>query len=157
MKSAVLADTGMKLDHIGFLTDNVDRDMALFDQLFGRMYWSAQITDLLQDVVARFGRTPDGIVYELIQPLSDKSPIAPALKAKKNIINHVCYRCEDLAEKAKVLRTIGFFPITEPKPGVAFAGSLIQFFYQPNGLLLEMIEGTAGPFDTAHDHEVTAD
>jgi Glyoxalase/Bleomycin resistance protein/Dioxygenase superfamily len=137
----------MKLDHVGFLTEDVDRDMEAFTRLFGSMTWSERIVDPLQDVIARFGRTADGLVYELIQPGSPKSPIAASLKARKNIFNHVCYRCADIAAKAEELREQGFFPVTEPKPGVAFAGHLVQFFYQPNGLLLEMIEGTAGPLD----------
>jgi hypothetical protein len=137
----------MQFDHIGFLSEDVDREMALFSSLFGIAEWSARITDPLQDVVARFGRSGNGLVYELVQPASDKSPIAANLKAKKNILNHVCYRCEDLAKKAAELRAQGFFPVTEPKPGAAFGGRPIQFFYQPNGLLLEMVEGTASPFD----------
>jgi methylmalonyl-CoA/ethylmalonyl-CoA epimerase len=139
----------MKLDHIGFLTEDVAREAEAFVRLFGPMQWSATVTDPLQDVIARFGRTADGLVYELIQPLSPKSPIAQSLKARKNIINHMCYRCEDLAAKAEELRDQGFFPVTEPKVGVAFHGALVQFFYQPNGMLLEMIEGSASPFDAA--------
>ncbi|UGY22041.1 MULTISPECIES: VOC family protein [Bradyrhizobium] len=137
----------MKLDHIGFLTEDVEREMVAFERLFGRIEWSVRIVDPLQDVTARFGRTVDGLVYELIQPNSASSPIAASLKARKNIINHVCYRCADLSEKARELREQGFFPVTEPKPGVAFAGHLVQFFYQPNGMLLEIIEGSAGPLD----------
>lgn len=121
--------------------------MASFEQLFGQMTWSHRIVDTLQDVAARFGRTPDGIVYELIQPLSDKSPIAKSLKERKNILNHVCYRCPSLEIRARELRQQGFFPVTEPKPGTAFSGHLVQFFYHPNGMLMEIIEGSAGPFD----------
>jgi methylmalonyl-CoA/ethylmalonyl-CoA epimerase len=136
----------MRFDHIGFLTDDVDQEAAAFDQLFGKLQWSKRFEDPLQDVIARFGRTPEGLVYELIQPLSEKSPITQSLKAKRNVINHLCYRCENLGDKALELRGQGAIPVTAPKPGVAFAGNLIQFFYLPTGMLLEIIEGTEGPF-----------
>ncbi|MGE0383648.1 MAG: VOC family protein [Gammaproteobacteria bacterium] len=136
-------------DHIGFLTEDIDRDAAIFEQLFGSMTWSAKIADPLQGVVALFGRTRDGLVYELLQPLSEKSPITRSLKTRTNVLNHLCFRCNDLATEAMRLRAQGFRPITEPTPAAAFAGNLIQFFYHSNGMLLELIEGTAGPFHTA--------
>jgi methylmalonyl-CoA/ethylmalonyl-CoA epimerase len=137
----------MELDHVGFLTNDVDEEMARFDLLFRGTVWSAKIIDPIQDVIARFGRTPQGLVYELLQANSLNSPIAQALKARKNILNHICYRCLDLSAKADELRAQGFFPVTEAKTGIAFGNNPIQFFFHPNGLLLEMVEGTAGPFD----------
>ena len=137
----------MRFDHIGFLTEDVDKEAEAFTRLFGPMQWSPKITDPLQDVIALFGRTGEGVVYELIQPLSDQSPISASLKSRKNIINHLCYRCEHLTAMSADLRDQGFFPVTEPKPGVAFAGHLVQFFYHPNGMLIEMIEGSVGPFN----------
>lgn len=137
----------MELDHVGFLTNDVDQEMASFELLFPGTIWSARIVDPIQDVTARFGRTPQGLVYELLQANSPNSPIAQALKARKNILNHVCYRCQDLSAKAVDLRAQGLFPVTDAKVGIAFGNNLIQFFFHPNGLLLELIEGTAGPFD----------
>jgi methylmalonyl-CoA/ethylmalonyl-CoA epimerase len=136
----------MRLDHIGFLTGDVDQETAAFDALFGKLQWTNRFEDPLQDVVARFGRTPEGLVYELVQPLSEKSPVSQSLKAKRNIINHLCYRCENLNDKGLELRRRGAVPVGAPKPGVAFSGNLIQFFYLPTGMLIEIIEGTDGPF-----------
>jgi Glyoxalase/Bleomycin resistance protein/Dioxygenase superfamily len=140
-------DKQMTLDHIGFLTKDVEREMTAFEALLGEIVWSPRIVDPLQDVAARFGRTPGGLVYELIQPLSETSPIARSLKERKNVLNHVCYRHPILEVRAAELRAEGFFPVTEAKPGAAFHGALVQFFYHPNGMMLEIIEGTAGPFD----------
>jgi methylmalonyl-CoA/ethylmalonyl-CoA epimerase len=137
----------MELDHVGFLTNDVEQEMARFELLFPGTLWSGRIIDTLQDVTARFGRTPQGLVYELLQSNSPNSPIAQALKARKNILNHMCYRCPSLSAKADELRAQGFFPVTEAKAGIAFGNNLIQFFFHPNGLLLELVEGTASPFD----------
>lgn len=137
----------MELDHVGFLTDDVDEEMARFELLFPGTVWSARIVDPVQDVTARFGRTPQGLVYELLQANSPSSPIAQALKARKNILNHMCYRCGDLSAKAGELRAQGFFPVTDAKAGIAFGNNPIQFFFHPNGLLLELVEGAASPFD----------
>jgi len=137
------------LDHVGFLSADIEADRANFDLVFPGTVWTMPIMDPLQDVTARFGRTRQGLVYELIQPNSPKSPIASALKGRKNILNHVCYRCPDLAAKATELRACGFFPVSDALPGAAFGGAPIQFFFHPNGLLLEWIEGRASPFDQA--------
>ncbi len=137
------------LDHVGFLSTDIEADRVNFDLVFPGTIWTKRIVDPLQDVTARFGRTPPGLVYELIQPNSPSSPIAAALKARKNILNHVCYRCADLAAKAVELRACGFFPVNDARPGTAFGGALIQFFFHPNGLLLEWIEGCTTPFDQA--------
>src|SRR3954451_7931705 len=108
----------MKLDHIGFLAADLDRETAAFDEMFGKLQWGERIEDPLQDVVARFGRTAEGVVYELIQPLSEKSPVCQSIKTRRNIINHLCYRCESLDQKAVQLRARGAVPVTRPKPAV---------------------------------------
>jgi hypothetical protein len=138
---------GLALDHIGFLTEDVEAEMANFSLMFPGTLWSPRFVDETQDVTARFGRTPQGLVYELIHPNSPASPIAAALRARKNLLNHICYRCEDLAAKAAELRAQGLFPVTEPRPGIAFGNEPIQFFFHSNGLLLELVQGLHGPFD----------
>ena len=143
----------MELDHIGFLTNDVDQEVENFSLLFPGTRWSTKIVDPIQDVTARFGLTPQGLVYELLEANSPNSQITQSLKARKNILNHVCYRCHDLATKASELRAQGLFPTTEAKPGIAFRNNLIQFFLHPNGLLLELVEGTGSPFDEARSIE----
>jgi Glyoxalase/Bleomycin resistance protein/Dioxygenase superfamily len=140
-------DLDMRLDHIGFLVADIEREMATFNVLFPGTVWSPLVVDPLQDVAARFGRTPQALVYELVEPTSQNSPVAHSLKARKNLLNHVCYRCVNLASKALELRANGFFPVTEAKPGKAFGNEPIQFFFHTNGLLIELVQGTAGPFD----------
>ncbi len=138
----------MRLNHVGFLTSDVEQEMANFDLMFPGTVWSSRIVDPVQDVTARFGKTPQGLVYELIEANSEKSPIAQALKSRKNILNHMCYSCDDLSLKALELRAQGLYPVTEPKPGIAFGNRPIQFFLHPNGLLLELVEGDISPFDS---------
>ena len=139
----------MKFDHIGFITRDIASEIPLFESLHGPLKWSPLIEDPLQDVMAKFGASTSGIIYELLQPLSVSSPIAVSLAKKVNIIHHICYRTNDLASTRDMLRKQGSFPVTEPKPAVAFGGEMLQFFYQPGGWLLEIIGGTAGPFDEA--------
>jgi hypothetical protein len=139
----------MRFNHIGFLSKDIEAEADVFSRLFPGTVWSDRIVDPIQDVTARFGRTPQGVVYELVEANSETSPIYQALKARKNILNHVCYSCDNLVQTSNDLRSQGFFPVTEAKPGIAFGDNPIQFFFHPNGLLMELVEGDAGPFNRA--------
>jgi methylmalonyl-CoA/ethylmalonyl-CoA epimerase len=69
-------------------------------------------------------------------PISDASCVSRAFRSGVNI----AYLVDDLAEEAKRLRALGFFPTGEPKPAIAFGENLIQFFTSRERLLFELIE-----------------
>ena len=87
-----------------------------------------------------FLKDESGVMFELIEPISDKSPIKNSLSKKINIINHIAYKTRTFDKTNKILIKKNFFPVSTAKKAVAFKNKLIRFFYSPQGFLLEIIE-----------------
>jgi methylmalonyl-CoA/ethylmalonyl-CoA epimerase len=102
--------------------------------------WTEEFRDPVNDVWVQFGRCGSGICYELVAPLSDKSPVSRALSLRINVVNHVAYLVEDLDRQAQRLAATAFHPTAPPRPAIAYGGSRIQFFVSASGMIFELIE-----------------
>jgi methylmalonyl-CoA/ethylmalonyl-CoA epimerase len=102
--------------------------------------WTDQIEDPVNGVRLQFGRDPAGVVYELLEPLDENSPVFNALQTGKAILNHVAYRVPDLAAGAAQLTAGGAARVSDPKPAIAYGGRPIQFFATPLRFVIELIE-----------------
>ena len=91
-------------------------------------------------VSVRFARDPAGIVYELIAPLGDASPVARALKSRSNLLNQIAYRTRSLESSITRLRSQRALPLGPPAPAVAFGGARVQFLMTPFDFVIELIE-----------------
>ncbi len=137
-------------DHIGVVVSDVHWGRPRLAPLWGVARWTGIFEDPIHRVVVQFGRDASGIVYELVAPLGDSSPIATALAKGQNLLNHVAYRTPDLAAAAAVLRRQGCIPLGRPAPAVAFGGQPVQFFLTPVRIILEVVQGQA----TVHRFEL---
>lgn len=135
----------MSFDHLGLVVEDLDAEMARLDAMCGPLAWSDAITDPIQKVDMRFGRATDGLVYELLRPTGADSPLAKTLKSRRNILNHICYRTEDLASARDRLARLGLRAFTEPVPAVAFGMARVQFFLHPAGWIAELVEAASSP------------
>jgi methylmalonyl-CoA/ethylmalonyl-CoA epimerase len=91
-------------------------------------------------VSVRFLQDRSGSVFELIAPLGKESPVAKIASSRTGVINQVAYRVADLIAAGKHLRSQRATPTGVAKPAVAFGGALVQFFYVPEGFIVELIE-----------------
>ena len=130
----------MIFDHIGVTTSTLDAGRTLLESSVGVQAWTAPFEDSLNQVWVQFGHDASGICYELVAPLSDRSPVTQVLSQKINVLNHVAYRVPDLAAHAARLGQAGFAQVAPARPAIAYAGALIQFFVSRNRLLIELIE-----------------
>ena len=80
-----------------------------------------------------------GARLELIHPLSENSPVAPALK-RGGGLNHICYRVEDLESSIQAMVANGAKVVREPLPAVAFDGRRVTFLYTRERELIEFVE-----------------
>jgi methylmalonyl-CoA/ethylmalonyl-CoA epimerase len=126
--SFALAAQHWHFDHLGVVVKTLDKGRKHFVEALGIADWTDPFEDPINGVYLQFGRDGSGVVYELLSPLDADSPVAGALTARKNLLNHVAYRVTDLTVAAARLRETRCFPTTEPKPAVAFGGAMIQFF-----------------------------
>lgn len=138
--SASFADASLELDHLGLIVPELEAGRA-FLQALGVSRWTPAIEDPVLRVHVQFGSSPGGgLNYELIAPFGEGSPIASALRAGKHILNHLAYLTADLQASAARLREAGCYPTGEPRPAVAYGGSLVQFWMSPLRFVIELIE-----------------
>ena len=132
----------MHFDHIGVFVSDIEHGRALLSALLPITRRSETFYDPLLQVAVQFLYDRSGICYELVAPNGPKNPIETVLKTRKNVLNHVAYRVDDIEAKLSELRDAGCFPITEARPAVAFGGRRVVFLYTPLNFIIELVEET---------------
>ena len=130
----------MKFDHIGITTTDLANGRKLLGEAIGVREWTSAYCDEINDVWVQFGRCSSGICYELVAPLTPRSPISPVLSKKINVLNHIAYLVDDLAGSAAHLVASGLVPVGPARPAIAYGGCPIQFFVSQSRLLIELVE-----------------
>ena len=129
-----------RFDHLGVVVKRLSKGRERMSALLSITDWTAPIEDVVNGVRLQFGRDLAGVVFELLEPLGEDSPVYPALQSGKAILNHVAYRVPDLAAGAAHLTAAGAARVSEPKPAIAYGGRPIQFFVTPLRFVIELIE-----------------
>lgn len=130
----------LMFDHIGIVASDTGEACRQFGATIGAVEISDRFDDVSLGVSVQFIRDRAGIVYEMISPLGEKSPVAAALATKSNFLNQIAYRTGSIADAAVELRRLGNFPLGPAKPALAFDGALVQFFFCPLGFVIELVE-----------------
>ena len=129
----------MTIDQIGIVVPGIDAASDYYVRTFGLRKIGGAIKDALQDVELQFLEDDRGQRIELIQPASDASPAARALKTGGGF-NHICYRVDDLDATIHTLLAEGAKLVREPMPAVAFDGRRVSFLYTRQRELIELVE-----------------
>lgn len=130
-------------DHLGMVVPSLEKGRALNGSALGIAEWSTEWDDAVNGVRVQFGRDRAGIVWELLEPFGERSPVANALRTKVNLLNHVAYRVSDLAGEETRLRDSKAMPLGPARPAIAYDNANIQFFMLASGVLVELIEAPA--------------
>jgi len=133
----------MKFDHIGIVVSDLADGRTMLRAAFGIRAWTDEFRDKEIGVSVQFGRDASGTCYEIVAPLTDRSPVSRVLAERVNVIHHLAYLVADLDGEAKRLRDEGFIVIGPPKRAVAYSGSRIQFFVSETQMIFELIEAPA--------------
>jgi methylmalonyl-CoA/ethylmalonyl-CoA epimerase len=128
-------------DHIGIVASQIPDARHHISLMFAIKRWTEIFEDEVNGVSVQFGADGSGIVYELIAPLGERSPVSRAVKTGSAIINHVAYKVISIENEAIRLIDMGCVPIGDPKPAIAYGGQRIQFFMSPLNFVFELIEG----------------
>jgi methylmalonyl-CoA/ethylmalonyl-CoA epimerase len=131
-------------DHLGLVTKSLARGRKGIGGALGITAWTPEVRDPVNGVILQFGRDRAGVVYELLEPIDETSPVHAALSTGKAILNHVAYLVPDL--------TAGAAPTSEPKPAIAYGGAHIQFFVTSARFIVELIEAPTH----RHEFSITA-
>ena len=142
----------LAFDHIGIVAADVAKASAQFGKAVGATGMTARFDDPVLGVTVQFIRDSSGIVYEMIAPFGEASPVAKSLASKTNLLNQIAYRTASISAAAAALRKSGNFPLGPAKPALAFGGAHVQFLWSPLGFVVELIEAPEfqhnfGPFN----------
>src|ERR1700754_4152016 len=101
----------LAFDHIGIVVSDISDGAAQLTQLLTKLQWTVRTDDEGLGVSVQFARDSAGLVYELIAPLGDRSPVSRALKARTDLLNHIAYRTKSLDEAVANLRGHRAMPV----------------------------------------------
>lgn len=139
----------MTLDHAGIVVRDLARGVQSTSALLPITSRTERFDDQQLGVSVQFLRDESGVVFELIAPLGPNSPVAKIASSRIGVINQLAYRVDDLSSAAEYFRSNGATPTGTPKPAIAFGGAFVQFFYMPEGFIVELIEAP----DFSHQFE----
>jgi len=129
----------MQVDHIGIATKTLDEGLALWRDVLGL---HIDHTEEVAEQGVRIAMLTVGETHiELLEPLSETSPVGRFLKKRGPGIHHVAIRVADIRASLAQLKDKGIRLIDE-NPRVGAGGCLVAFVHpsSANGVLLELVQ-----------------
>lgn len=130
----------MRLHHVAYVTDDLDRKSAQLSALLGFRATAAPMVDSVQGVRCQFMQTGDNGLVELLEPHGEKSPVIRHLK-KGGGLYHLCFEVDDLEGTLQRLRDTGeAVVVCEPVPAPAIDNRRVAFVVTADRDLIEFLE-----------------
>ncbi|HEV2578973.1 MAG TPA: VOC family protein [Acidobacteriaceae bacterium] len=132
--------TALQLHHIGYAAASIGPIAASYVSRYGYELVTPIIHDPLQTALVQFLKLRGDCSYlELVAPDGPESKLANAVKRGSGL-NHLCFIAGPLEEAISQLEEAGMRLISEPKPGLAFAGRRICWLIGDDLLPIELVE-----------------
>ena len=133
--------TPLAIHHLGFVVADIESGMPGFVRSLGAEWDGRIFEDPYQKVKVAFLRTrPGDAQIELVQPITENSPVTRFLREKGGGLHHVCYEVDTLDSALAEARSRGAVIARPPKPAVAFQGRRIAWILTAEKLLVELLE-----------------
>ncbi len=129
----------MKVDHIGIATRGIEDSLALWRDALGLQ---VETTEEVAEQGVRVAMLAIGESHiELLEPLSDDSPVGKFLDKRGPGIHHIAIRVKNIHESLSQLKEKGTRLIDEA-PRIGAGGCLVAFVHPAsvNGVLLELVQ-----------------
>lgn len=129
-----------KIDHIAIAVQNLDNALETFLNVLGCDRDSIRIEEVASERV-RVAFIPIGETkIELLEPMSDDSPIAKFLAKNGDGMHHIALETDDIDKETERLRSVSITPLGLPKEGAG--GKKIMFLHpkETNRVLLEFAQ-----------------
>jgi len=122
---------------------NIERALEYYEGLFGFERVGEPVDVPHEGVRVCFVRVPPGTLIELVEGVTDDSPVRKLLEQPGAGAYHICYEVDDLDESIRALRKARCFPFKKfdsGRPG----GRRFAFLLNPDRQLFELCETGAG-------------
>ncbi len=136
----------MKIEHIGIATHNIDDALKFWRDALGLRVVE---TEEVAEQGVRVAMLPVGEPrIELLEPISESSPVAKFLEKRGAGIHHIAVRVDDIRATLQRLKEGGARLIDET-PRTGAGGCLVAFIHPATagGVLLELVEHTSNEHD----------
>jgi methylmalonyl-CoA/ethylmalonyl-CoA epimerase len=136
----------MNLHHIGIATNDLLAGIRHHEEFFN----IHPVTEIVEDPIQKSllvllsGPNMGGTRIELVQPLSDDSPVSNIIQRGMPLY-HLCFEVEDIEGTLEKARTRGALVISGPTPAKLFNGRRIAFIYGPDHYVVEFLEMQRSP------------
>ena len=128
----------MKIHHVGYLAKSIEKTRKKFLEL-GYEVEKPVKYDEIRKINIEFLVNGDYRV-ELIQPMSEESPMYPLLKRYKNSPYHFCYEVENIEVSVEELSANGYTVIQEPEIAPCIEGKRVVFLNNISMGIIELVE-----------------
>jgi methylmalonyl-CoA/ethylmalonyl-CoA epimerase len=129
----------MKIDHIGIATSGITEAVTFWRQVLGV---EALATEEVEEQGVRVVMFPAGeSCIELLEAISDDSPVAKFLERRGPGIHHIALRVDNIRAALEHLKESGARLIDE-EPRKGAGGCLVAFVHPSSagGVLLELVQ-----------------
>src|ERR1041385_4273304 len=129
----------MKVDHIGIATRTLDESLAVWRDALGL---EVDLTEDVNKQGVRVAMLAAGETHiELLEPLSNNSPVGKFLQKRGPGLHHIAVRVADIRASLAALKEKGTRLIDE-SPRAGAGGCLVAFVHPSaaNGVLLELVQ-----------------
>jgi len=129
----------MIIDHIGVAVSSLQRGIDEWATLFGYRQVAAAVENSRQKVRVVFLGKEGSMVVKLVEPTAVDSPIAGFVR-RGGGLQHLCFRCSDLAASVPQMKQGGARILVNPEPGEAFQNHPIAFCLTRGNVNIELID-----------------
>lgn len=129
----------MKINHLGIATRSIEEALKFWQDALGLENIH---TEVVEEQKVRVAMLPIGETrVELLEPISDDSPISKFLEKRGGGIHHIAVEVEDIEASLAKLKATGARLIDET-PRIGAEGCLIAFVHPATtgGVLLELTQ-----------------
>jgi len=128
-----------KIEHIAIAVKNLETANVLYAKLFGKPHYKTELVES-EGVKTSFFEV-GGNKIELLEAITNDSPIARFIKKKGEGVHHIAFKVTNILTEIERLKAEGFIVLNDtPKKG---ADNKLVVFLHPkstNGVLIELCQ-----------------
>lgn len=128
-----------KIEHIGIAVKSIDSSNKLFASILGEQPYKKEIVESEGVMTSFFQIGPNKV--ELLEGLSEQSPISKFIEKKGEGIHHIAFDVDNIHQTIERLKKDGF-KMVHDKPKKGADNKLIAFLHPKasNGVLIELCQ-----------------
>ena len=126
-----------KIDHVGYLTSNINLTAKEFERLgytIGKIY-----NDEKQMTKICFLTKPNEVRIELVEPYEDNKTMQKMLKKMGVTPYHTCYETDNIDLEYEMLIHNNWTALFKPVPAIAFGNRKICYFWNSEIGFIEFV------------------